>query len=95
MLTEGDRTYLENLSFSALLEVVENELRFLGLYAHEDIETPAVIHRILEKNLDTWCEEYLWAPKVEIDSSPYIQESQSLGFEFIFIIERSNFDFGY
>ena len=39
MLTEGDRVYLQGLSPSALLEAVESELRFLGLYAHEDQES--------------------------------------------------------
>lgn len=49
ILTEGDRVYLRELSPSALLEAVESELHFLGFYAHEDRETPAVIHRILEE----------------------------------------------
>jgi hypothetical protein len=60
MLTEGDRTYLNGLSRDALLEALETELRFLGLYTHDDQETPKVIRVFLETHLDQWCEEYLW-----------------------------------
>jgi hypothetical protein len=94
MLTEGDRVYLRELSPSALLEAVESELHFLGLYAHEDHETPVVIHRILEEHLDAWCQLYLWSPKVEIDDSPLIQKSQSAGVKIRFGDETQNFDFG-
>jgi hypothetical protein len=94
MLTEGDRVYLQGLSPSALLEAVENELCFLGLYAHEDHETPVVIHRILEEHLDAWCQLYLWSPKVEIDASPFIQESQSEAVKILFGDETLYFDFG-
>lgn len=66
MLREGDRVYLQELSRSGLLEAVENELRFLGLYAYKDLETPVVIKRILEEYLDIWCQLYLWSPRVDI-----------------------------
>jgi len=59
MLMEGDRTYLQGLSRTALLEAMENELRFLGLYAHSDAETPTMIHTILEQHLDLWRMRYL------------------------------------
>ena len=94
MLTEGDRVYLQGLSPSALLEAVESELRFLGLYAHEDHETPVVIHKILEGHLDAWCQLYLWSPKVEIDASPLIQESHSAAVKILFGDETLYFDFG-
>jgi hypothetical protein len=58
ILTEGDRPYLQTLSRAALLEVLENELRFLGLYVHGDSETPAVIHSLLEQHLDQWRTDY-------------------------------------
>ena len=54
MLTEGDQAYLEGLSRDALLEALENELRFLGLYAYEDQESPIVIRDFLRRNLDEW-----------------------------------------
>jgi hypothetical protein len=60
MLTEGDRASLQGLSRGILLEALENELRFLGFYSHDDRETPVAIHEILEKHLDQWCEGYLW-----------------------------------
>jgi hypothetical protein len=94
MLTEGDRIYLQGLSPSALLEAVESELHFLGLYTHEDHETPAVIHRILEEHLDAWCQLYLWSPKVEIDTSPFIQEYHSAAVKSLFGDETLYFDFG-
>ena len=40
MLTEGDRSRLRELSREALLETVETELKFLGLYPHDDRATP-------------------------------------------------------
>ena len=58
ILTEGDRPYLQGLSCAALLEALENELRFLGLYVHGDSETPAVIHTLLEQHLDQWRTDY-------------------------------------
>lgn len=81
MMTEGDQNYLQSLSPSALLEAVENELRFLGLYSYLDHETPTVIHDILEAQLDAWCQSYLGATKVKIADSPLIQEisSESVG----------------
>jgi hypothetical protein len=58
ILTEGDRPYLQELPRAALLEALENELRFLGLYIHGDSETPAVIHTLLEQHLDQWRIDY-------------------------------------
>jgi hypothetical protein len=52
MLSEGDFDYLRSLSRTALGEVIENELRFLGLYAYEDHEAPMIIHALVEKHLD-------------------------------------------
>ena len=59
LLMEGDRTYLQGLSCATLLEAMENELRFLGLYAHSDVETPTMIHALLEQHLDWWRMRYL------------------------------------
>jgi hypothetical protein len=94
MMREGDRAYLQELSRSDLLEVVENELRFLGLYAYKDLETPVVIKRILEEHLDIWCQLYLWSPRVDIDASPFIQESQSAVVAPLSNNEIFYFDFG-
>jgi len=58
ILTEGDRPYLQELSRAALLEALENELRFLGLYVHGDRETPVAIHTLLEQHLDQWRTDY-------------------------------------
>ena len=58
ILTDGDRPYLQELSRAALLEALENELRFLGLYVHGDSETPAAIHTLLEQHLDQWRTDY-------------------------------------
>lgn len=58
LLAIGDQNYIQGLSRTALLEALENELRFLGLYAHTDRETPEVIRTILEQNLGHWLEYY-------------------------------------
>ena len=54
LLKGGDQAYLSGLSRVGLLEALETELRFLGLYSHEDQETPAVIRDILRQKLDEW-----------------------------------------
>lgn len=59
MLSEGDLDYLRSLSRTALGEVIENELRFLGLYAYGDQEAPMVIHALVEQYLDQWRAQYL------------------------------------
>lgn len=59
ILTEGDRPYLRGLPRTTLVEALENELRFLGLYAHSDTETSAVIHTFLEQHIDQWRKDYL------------------------------------
>jgi hypothetical protein len=66
MLSEGDLDYLRSLSRTALGEVIENELRFLGLYAYEDHEAPMIIHALVEKHLDQWRKQYL-----SIDAHPF------------------------
>jgi hypothetical protein len=59
----GDPTYMQGLSRSAFIEALAWELRFLGLYAHDDPETPLVIHALLEQHIDEWCPMYAeaWA----------------------------------
>jgi hypothetical protein len=82
ILTEGDRVTLHSLPRQALLESLENELRFLGLYSHSDTETPCVIHTILDHYLDQWRATYLVEPPtIIIAQSPFIQiaASSSLG----------------
>ena len=59
LLTVGDHAYLQGLSRTSFLEALENELRFLGFYAHGDRETPEAIHIILEQHLDQWRKRYL------------------------------------
>ena len=54
LLQGGDQAYLSGLSQAGLLEALETELRFLGLYAHEDQETPVIIRDILRQKLDEW-----------------------------------------
>ena len=54
LLKGGDQAYLSGLSHAGLLEALETELRFLGLYAYEDQETPVMIWDILRQNLDAW-----------------------------------------
>ncbi len=73
MLTEGDRPYLRALSRDALLATVEMELKFLGLYSHDDKETPEMIHTILHEQLDQLCKKYLLEPTVQITESPFTQ----------------------
>ena len=59
MFVEGDLDYLRSLSRAALGEVIENELRFLGLYAYGDHEAPRVIHNLVEQYRDQWRQQYL------------------------------------
>jgi hypothetical protein len=66
MLSEGDLNYLRSLSRTALGEVIENELRFLGLYVYENQEAPMIIHNIVEQHLDQWRKQYL-----SIDPYPF------------------------
>ena len=91
LLTEGDRIYFQGLSQSDFLEALENELRFLGLYAHNDRETPVVLRTILEQHLDQWLvditeqkstmsteQQPMQKIYVEIPVSPLIQIINSL-----------------
>lgn len=71
LLKGGDQTYLNGLSRAGLLEALETELRFLGLYAHEDQETPLMIQDILRQKLDAW-----WPSPVDDE----VDETQQLGF---------------
>ena len=59
VLSEGDLDSLRSLSRAALGEVLENELRFLGLYAYGDQEALMVIHGLVEQHLDQWRAQYL------------------------------------
>ena len=59
VLTEGDRDYLRELSRTALFELLETKLKFLGLYALSNQEAPAVITRVLAENIDPWREHLL------------------------------------
>lgn len=54
LLKGGNQAYLSGLSRVGLLEALETELRFLGLYSHEDQETPVMIRDILRQKLDEW-----------------------------------------
>lgn len=66
MMKEGDRAYLRGLERSALLDVLESELRFMGLYSHRDQETPRMIRTILEERIDQLCDDYLYGAEVTI-----------------------------
>ena len=88
ILTEGDRPYLQGLSPAELLEALENELRFVGLYAHSDTETPIVIRAILERHIEQWAKDFLAHKKqdipeshIEIEASPFasIRPSAAVG----------------
>ena len=68
MLTEGDRDYLRALSRRALGEVIEQEVRFLGLYATEDPDVPQRIHVWVDQHLDQWRAAYL--SQAVVPSSP-------------------------
>lgn len=59
MLTEGDLAYLRALSRRALGEVIEQELRFLGLYATAEPDVPRHIHAWVDRHLDHWRAAYL------------------------------------
>ena len=54
MLTEGNIGYLQQLARPSMLQMLEEELGFLGLYSIEDQETPKLIREILEQHLDVW-----------------------------------------
>ena len=54
MLTEGNIGYLQQLTRPSMLEMLEEELGFLGLYSNKDQETPKLIREILEEHLDVW-----------------------------------------
>lgn len=71
LLKGGDKAYLSGLSRAGLLEALETELRFLGLYSREDRETPLMIRDILRQKLDAW-----WSSPVD----DKVDETQQLGF---------------
>lgn len=79
MLEEGDIHYLMRFNRAGLMEALEQELGFLGLYHRDDRETPAAIHALLEEKLDQWCEYYLRprTVKVQREASPLIQNTSS------------------
>lgn len=72
LLKGGDRAYLSGLSRAGLLEALETELRFLGLYSYEDQETPLIIRDILRQKLDAWCQ----SPATDDETD----ETRQLGF---------------
>ena len=72
LLKGGDQAYLNGLSRAGLLEALETELRFLGLYAHADQETPLMIRDILRQNLDAW-----WPSPVDDEADETQQPSFS------------------
>ena len=71
ILTEGDQDYLRCLPRIELIDVLERELRFFGVYTLNDRGTTEVVHAFLENNLDEWCTDYLYVPKVEIQESEF------------------------
>jgi hypothetical protein len=83
ILTEGDHVTLQGLPRQTLLESLENELRFLGLYSHSDTEAPRIIHAILDQYLDQWRAEYLPGPPapitiaISVVRSPLVQIAAS------------------
>jgi hypothetical protein len=58
----ADRDALQGRSREAIAAALENELRFLGLYAHDDTVTPQMIHQIVEQHIDAWMQQYLQTP---------------------------------
>ena len=58
----ADRDTLQGRSREAIAAALENELRFLGLYAYGDTVTPQMIHRIVEQHIDHWIQQYLQTP---------------------------------
>jgi hypothetical protein len=58
----ADRDAFQGRSREALAAALENELRFLGLYAYGDTVTPQMIHRIVEQHIDAWMQQYLRTP---------------------------------
>lgn len=76
MLEEGDLHYLRGLDRAGLLGALEDELRFLGLYARDDQDSPAVIHALVDAHLDEWCAWYLrprgQGTRVSMDTPPWV-----------------------
>jgi hypothetical protein len=59
VLTEGDLDYLKGLSREGLFELLDTELKFMGLYKLSNLEAPGIITKILHENIDNWRESYL------------------------------------
>ena len=59
LFSVGDRSFLQSLSRPGLVEALEHELYFLGLDSYSDTTIQAVIHTILEQNIDYWRQTYL------------------------------------
>jgi hypothetical protein len=78
LLEAGDPAYLQGLARMAFIDALENELRFLGLYRHNDPETPARIRAFVEEHADQWRLEYLSQQQdmpishIEIEASPFV-----------------------
>ena len=69
IMRDGDRAYLKSLECSDLIDVLESELRFMGLYPHSDQETPKLIREILEEQIEQLCEKYLYSAEVTVQGS--------------------------
>src|SRR2546427_10408860 len=69
LLEAGDPAYLQGLSRSAFIDALDNELRFLGLYRHDDRETPVLIRAFVAEHADQWRMEYLSQPDNAISSA--------------------------
>lgn len=64
----ADRDTLQGCSREAIAAALENELRFLGLYAYGDTVTPQMIHQIVEQHLDHWMQQYLQTPSSPVSA---------------------------
>ena len=81
-VSKGNRSYLQELSQSELLETLENELRFVGLYTYGDIEISVVVKSILEEYIEQWIQKFLSneqqdvsESQIEIEASPFMHVS--------------------
>ena len=79
MLAEGDQTYLNGLSDEALLEALESELYFLGLYPDEDHETPEIIRDLLRRRFEEWRQKPDLRVQLEESSVAWMPSSRAVG----------------
>ncbi|WP_179137548.1 ATP-binding protein [Candidatus Entotheonella palauensis] len=66
MLSEGDLAYLQGLDSNALLDALENEILFLGLYECDDTETQEAARDYLRSHLNQW-KDAISARQMEVD----------------------------